>query len=112
MKPIYLLCPGPVPDAVTGTWGRIGAAHLARLYGVTLADCLILPERSTDPQRNLWRDALLARRDLAQLWPRNDGVYSLPGAAGAAGAGAGAGPDMVNPISPVAWSRYNPDRLI
>lgn len=77
----YLLCPGQVKSRTDGDWHHIGARDLARLYGVRLDECLMLP----DPGRERFsceRLRLLKRcesgGDLVQLRPRGDGDYCIP----------------------------------
>lgn len=75
----YLLCPGLVRSRVDGQVHHIGANQLAALYGVPMAECLVMP-----PQRlehHYTRMALLDRvrlGELIALHPRFDGDYLLP----------------------------------
>ena len=78
----YLLCPGPVRSRADGDLHYVGAAQLAALYRVHLADCVTLPaaEPGALGGGRAHRD-LLAHADsgdLIALWPRHDGDYRLP----------------------------------
>lgn len=82
MTPRYLLCPGSVRSRMDGQWRYFGARDLARLYGVAMSDCLVLP-RHDEPMLGggILRAELLAQADRGQLialWPRTDGHYRLP----------------------------------
>lgn len=75
----YLLCPGIVTSRTDGDRHYVGAAELARLYGVPKANCLVLPHWST--MNHFHRASLLeraARGELIALRPRADGDYRLP----------------------------------
>ena len=75
----YLLCPGPVISRVDGDRHHVGASELARLYGVPMAACVVLPPQR--PEHHRERMALLDRvraADLVGLFPRADGDYRLP----------------------------------
>lgn len=80
----YLLCPGEVRSRVDGQWHHVGASELARLYGVRMADCEILPEAEPGALGGgRARFTMLARADRGEfiaLHPRSDGYYRLPGA--------------------------------
>jgi len=78
----YLLCPGLVRSR-DGLLHKIGPNTLAHLYGVKMADCLVLPtggglDESVTSRQLLAR---VAGGDLIALRPRDDGEYSLPEAA-------------------------------
>ena len=78
----YLLCPGDVRSRSDGQWHHVGASELARLYGVPMAACLVLPARERGALGGgRARVAMLARADrgeLVALWPRANGDYRLP----------------------------------
>lgn len=79
MKVRYLLCPGLVTSRTDGDRHYIRAGQLAALYGVSMADCLVLPDQT--PENHRQRMALLDRAgsgELIALWPRSDGNYTLP----------------------------------
>lgn len=67
----YLLCPGPVRSRADGQVYHIGAAQLANLYGVSMAECVVLTYGGTLLNT---RD----RRELVALTPRANGDYGLP----------------------------------
>jgi hypothetical protein len=76
----YLLCPGPVRSRTEGQSRYVPAMTLARIYGVQLSDCIILPGTRTPGDRAL-RSAWLARAaagEIVALHPRDDGDYRLP----------------------------------
>lgn len=80
--PRYLLCPGYVRSRTDGDRHHVGADQLARLYGVRMDECLILPDagRRADPQYAWFRQQLLDRVDrgeLTALRPRYGGDYYL-----------------------------------
>ena len=62
----YVLCPGVVTSESDGQWHYIGAARLARLYGVSLGEC------------EVWNDRFHENTSLTVLAPRYDGNYQLP----------------------------------
>jgi len=69
-RPCYVLCPGWITSQNDGDQHYIDSLQLARLYGVSLRDCLIRPARGS-----------LHSADCAGkvfLHPRFDGVYRLP----------------------------------
>lgn len=75
----YLLCPGLVRSRVDGQVHHIGADQLARLYGVSMAECLVMPLQR--PEHHYIRTALLnlvRQGELIALHPRYDGAYTLP----------------------------------
>ena len=75
----YLLCPGPVQSRNDGDLHHITARQLAFLYGVPMAECVVMPPQRPDRHRE--RMALLDRvrsGDLVGLVPRADGDYRLP----------------------------------
>lgn len=75
----YLLCPGLVRSRADGDRHHVGAMDLARLYGVRVADCLVLPPQR--PENHRARMDLLDRvrlGELVALQPRADGQYQLP----------------------------------
>lgn len=78
----YLLCPGPVRSRADGDLHYVGAAQLAALYRVHLADCVTLPAAEPGAQGGgRARLGLIARADRGEfvaLWPRHDGDYRLP----------------------------------
>lgn len=74
----YLLCPGEVRSGFDGDWHHVGSAQLAALYGVPMAECVVLPSPTPGDRT---RAALLSRADtgdLVSLRPRADGDYRLP----------------------------------
>lgn len=73
----YLLCPGVVRSRTDGQMHHIGVAQLANLYGVSMAECLVLPSDNEWASRMKHRN-LMARTDLIHLHPRDDGNYTLP----------------------------------
>ena len=76
----YLLCPGLVRSSTDGDRHYISAAQLARLYGVSMDDCHVLPNDNEWASR-MKRRFLLDRVDggeLVPLRPRHDGDYALP----------------------------------
>ena len=77
----YLLCPGLVRSRTDGDRHHVGASELARLYGVPMADCLVLQGLSSSMDRAMERRSLLDRAisgELVRLVPRDDGDYRLP----------------------------------
>jgi hypothetical protein len=66
----YVLCPGWITSQNDGDRHYIGAAQLARLYGVNLRDCLVKPA-----QEKLHPTDCVGR---VFLHPRFDGDYRLP----------------------------------
>ena len=75
----YLLCPGLVRSRVDRQAHHVGAADLARLYGVPMAECVVMPLQR--PEFHRARMDLLDRvrlGELTALHPRFDGDYSLP----------------------------------
>lgn len=75
----YLLRPGLVTSRTDGDRHYVGARHLAVLYGVPMAECVVLPHSS--PMNHGSRMALLDRvraGELVALIPRSDGDYRLP----------------------------------
>lgn len=81
----YLLCPGETRSRSDGQWHRVGASELARLYGVPMAACVVLPAREHGALGGgRARVAMLARADrgeLVALWPRAEGDYRPPAGA-------------------------------
>lgn len=77
MKPRFLLDPGHVTSAVDGQLRYVGAADLARLHGVPLEACLVLPDGyDFDAAEERSRMLARAKRDgLPVLAPRADGAY-------------------------------------
>ncbi len=69
MKKKYLLCPGYVRSKEDGQLHWIDVPTLAELYGVSMIECMTLPE--TQGRRVT---------DLIPLQPRATGDYSLPSA--------------------------------
>lgn len=81
----YLLCPGWVTSRADGQDHHVDAADLARLYGVPMSECVVLPGALAFHSRYT-RGQLLARvdaGDLVALRPRHDGDYRLPQSAAA-----------------------------
>lgn len=82
-RPRYLLLPGPVRSRPDAQWHHVGASVLAMLYGVPMADCIVMPApgREAFPAQRM---GLLKRceagGDLIGLTPRFDGDYRLPAA--------------------------------
>ena len=76
----YLLCPGWVTSRTDGDRHYVGASQLAMLYGVSMAECMVLPDPSSF--ENAMRRSLLLDRmvhgELIPLSPRKDGDYKLP----------------------------------
>jgi hypothetical protein len=66
----YLLCPGWVTSKNDGQKHYIDGPQLARLYGLSLRDCVILDGRRSRIIREY--------EELTRLAPRFDGNYSLP----------------------------------
>lgn len=80
-RPRYLLLPGPVRSATDAQWHHVGASVLAMLYGVQMADCVVMPPQIPANHRD--RMNLLDRvrtGELIGLTPRFDGDYRLPAA--------------------------------
>jgi len=80
MNPRYLLCPGDVRSRPDGQVHYVPAMVLARLYGVQLSDCVILPGTRTPADRSM-RSAWLARAaagEIVPLLPREDADYLVP----------------------------------
>ena len=71
----YLLCPGPGRSPSDGQMHSIGARELARLYGVPMHECLVMPSK---PPLSRWALEEVERGGLIALHPRPDGVYRLP----------------------------------
>lgn len=85
MAAVYLLCPGWVTSQADGQDHYLAAADLARLYGVPMSECVVLPGALAFHSRYT-RGQLLARvdaGDLVALRPRHDGDYRLPQSAAA-----------------------------
>lgn len=77
----YLLCPGLVTSRTDGDRHYVDAPQLAMLYGVPMAECLVLPGLSPGWDRMMERRSLLDRAasgELVGLVPRADGDYRLP----------------------------------
>lgn len=75
----YLLCPGLVRSRNDGDRHHVSAMELAWLYGVRMADCLVLPPQR--PENHRARMDLLDRvrlGELVALQPHDDGQYRLP----------------------------------
>jgi hypothetical protein len=74
-RPRYVLCPGWIISRIDGDFHYIGAAKLARYYGVNLRDCLIeLPKQKLHPlglPPGFYTGMVF-------LKPRLDGDYRLP----------------------------------
>jgi len=70
----YLLCPGRVTSKTDGDDHFIDERALARLYGVSMSECEVRPERAFG--RFGWRPT----PGLIELRPRYDGNYKLPDA--------------------------------
>lgn len=68
----YLLCPGHVQSKTDRQYHYIGARELARLYGVSMYECEVRPERMFS--RFGWRPP----EGAIELHPRWDGNYVLP----------------------------------
>lgn len=68
----YLLCPGHVQSKTDSQYHYIGARELARLYGVSMYECEVRPERMSS--RLGWRPP----EGAIELHPRWDGNYVLP----------------------------------
>ena len=83
--PRYALFPGKVVSRNDRQVHHVDALALARLYGVSIAECAIVPEIYTSPGSSRGeRDALIRMvesRGMLQLHPRSDGDYRLPEAA-------------------------------
>lgn len=81
MSPQYLLCPGLVRSQVDGGMHQVNAAQLARLYGVRIDQCVVLPEPGRE-RFHCERLRLLRRcevgGDMVLLTLRTDGDYTLP----------------------------------
>ncbi len=73
----YLLCPGLVRSRTDGDRHYVSARQLAHLYGVSMDECLVLPNDNEWASRMKSR-YLLARTDLIHLMPRSNGDYTLP----------------------------------
>lgn len=85
MAALYLLCPGWVTSRTDGQDHHVGADDLARLYGVPMSECVVLPDGHSVMTKHT-RGQLLARvdaGDLVALRPRHDGDYRLPQSANA-----------------------------
>lgn len=77
----YLLCPGLVRSRNDGDWHHVSAMELAWLYGVRMAECLVLPDvgRERFPcERLRLIERCEAGGDLVMLRPCADGQYQLP----------------------------------
>ena len=68
----YLLCPGQVQSKTDRQYHYIGARELARLYGVSMCECKVIPERMFS--RLGWRPP----EGAIELHPRWDGNYVQP----------------------------------
>lgn len=76
----YLLCPGMVTSRTDGQRHHVGASKIAMLYGVSMAESLVLPGLSDRMDRMMERRSLLdraSRGELVALVPRADGDYRL-----------------------------------
>lgn len=77
----YLLCPGLVTSMKDGQRHHVSASQLAMLYGVSMADCLVLPASANSVDRLLERRRLVRRAmsgELTLLVPLDGGDYRLP----------------------------------
>ena len=81
----YLLCPGLVQSQNDGQFHHIGAHQLADLFGVSMAECVTLPDhRPESRSRSMDLYARVGRGELNVLHPRRDGNYTLPEQKGSA----------------------------
>lgn len=64
-----MLCPGRIPSKHDRDWHFVSARQLARLYGVSMRECVI-----SDGGPQSYSEDL----DLIRLHPRFDGKYQLP----------------------------------
>jgi len=71
-RPCYVLCPGLVTSENDLQEHYIDAPQLARLYGVSLRDCVILRNRYSPTGVHVLCKGRIF------LGPRHDGNYSLP----------------------------------
>lgn len=74
----WLLTPGWVRSRNDNDEHYIGAARLARLYGVSLSECIVICEEFARTGYGL----TARQRSLPVLRPRYDGDYTLPAAPG------------------------------
>ena len=63
----YVLHPGFVSSAFDSDEHFVSSDHLVKLYGVSMADCVI----DTEPEFTTWDESMV------HLYPRYDGNYSL-----------------------------------
>lgn len=78
----YALHPGPVTSKRDGDRHFIDAHQLARLYGVSPRECVVVPwDVRPGPGHARTHELLLdriKRMNLVHLYPRHDGKYTLP----------------------------------
>ena len=77
----YVIYPGHVRSRTDGDRCYVDSRALAHLYGVAMADCLVM--LPGDSQRLDRRDFLARAATLIPLYPRADGVYERPPGAAA-----------------------------
>lgn len=75
-EPNYALYPGPVISASDGQLHEVSAHELARLYQVSMADCVVVHER--DMSESWLRAHARRSAKLIPLRPRSDGDYRRP----------------------------------
>ncbi len=69
----YILHPGNLIDSVTGDSTRVSAPTLAKLYGVSLSECVVLSTHGKAQFRKITSDL----SGFTHLYPRADGVYEI-----------------------------------
>lgn len=79
-SPRYLLMPGLVRSRTDGQVHYINANHLAMLYRIPMAECIVMPPQT--PANHRQRMGLLDRVRSGELvgllTPQTDGDYQLP----------------------------------
>ncbi len=69
----YILHPGNMIDPKTGDSTRVSAPTLAKLYGVSLSECVVLNTHGKAPFKRKASDL----SGFTHLYPRADGVYKI-----------------------------------
>lgn len=81
MAKLYAIYPGVVTSRYDGDCHYISAAQLARLYGVSIGECVVV--EWGDYSKPWRRESIAYASTLIPLIPRYSGDYSLPSAASA-----------------------------
>lgn len=75
----YALFPGHVTSKTDGDVHFVGAQDLARLYGVNMRECVVLPFPKTAAEEVRWQEMykFVVQFELIKLRPQYDGDYRL-----------------------------------